>query len=100
MPLPTVEEVARYLRIEDIIEEEPQEKADLELFINAAVEELSDSGVKNQESDSYGLAIKLLVANYYEERRPQVVGTITSNLNFSLERIILRLKANELGDKS
>lgn len=99
MPLPSVEEVARYLRIEDLIEEEQQEKEDLQEFINAAVEELEDSGITNQESHSYGLAIKLLVANYYEQRRPQVVGTIATNLNFSLERIILRLKAAELGDK-
>lgn len=96
MALPTVEEVARYLRIDDLIEEEPGEKADLQDFINTAVEDLEDSGIKNQESARYGMAIKLLVANYYNERRPQVVGTITTNLNYSLERIILQLKAAEL----
>lgn len=99
MPLPSVEEVARYLRIEDIIKEETHEEEFLEELIGAAVEELSDSGIKDPSTKSYGLAIKLLVANYYEERRPQVVGTITTNLNFSLQRIILRLKARELGDK-
>ena len=96
MPLPSVEEVARYLRIEDIIKEETHEKEFLEELIGAAVEELEDSGIKDQSTASYGLAIKLLVANYYEERRPQVVGTIVTNLNYSLNRIILRLKAREL----
>lgn len=96
MALPTVEEVARYLRIEDIVEEEKEEKADLQNFIDIAIEDLESSGVTNQDSARYGLAIKLMVSNFYNERRPQVVGTITSNLNYSLERIILQLKAEEL----
>jgi len=91
MPLPTTEEIKRYLKIDGNEEDE-----EIKGFIDAAEEELTDSGIKNQESKSYGLAIKLLVANYHSERRPQAVGTITSNLDFSLERIILRLKANEL----
>ncbi|WP_017470622.1 head-tail connector protein [Amphibacillus jilinensis] len=96
MAVPTVEEVARYLRIEDIIEEEPQEKVFLENLIGTAVEDLEDSGIKDQSTKRYGMAVKLLVANFYEERRPQVVGTITTNLQYSLERIILQLKAREL----
>ena len=91
MPLPTLEEVKDYLKI-DTDEEDVQ----IQEFINAAVEELEDSGIKDQSTASYGLAIKLLVANYYEERRPQVVGTIVTNLNYSLNRIILRLKSREL----
>lgn len=91
MALPSVEEVARYLKIDD-----QDEFEEIQDFINAAVEDLSDSGINDQTSASYGMAIKLLVANYYEERRPQVVGTITSKLHYSLERIILRLKAREL----
>lgn len=93
MPLPTLEEVKDYLKIDT-----DEEDAQIEEFIDAAVEELEDSGIKDQSTKSYGLAIKLLVANYYEERKPQVVGTITTNLEFSLQRIILRLKARELGD--
>lgn len=96
MPLPSVEEVARYLRIEDIVAEEPEEKTFLRELIDVAVEDLEDSGIKNKESARYGLAVKLMVANFYNERRPQVVGTITTNLNYSLERIILQLKAAEL----
>lgn len=96
MPLPSVEEVARYLRIEDIVAEEPEEKTFLGELIDVAVEDLEDSGIKNKESARYGLAVKLMVANFYNERRPQVIGTITSTLNFSLERIILQLKAAEL----
>jgi len=93
MPLPTLEEVKDYLKIDT-----DEEDAQIEEFIDEAVEELEDSGIKDQSTKSYGVAIKLLVANYYEERKPQVVGTITTNLEFSLQRIILRLKARELGD--
>lgn len=93
MPLPTLEEVKDYLKIDT-----DEEDAQIEEFIDAAVEDLEDSGIKDQSTKSYGVAIKLLVANYYEERKPQVVGTITTNLEFSLQRIILRLKARELGD--
>lgn len=101
MALPTVDEVARYLRIEDIVNEEEEEKVFLEELIETAVEDLEDSGIKDQSTKRYGMAIKLLVANFYEERRPQVVGTITTNLHYSLERIILQLKARELpGDES
>lgn len=101
MALPSVEEMARYLKIEDIVEEEPDELVFLQDLIDAAVEDLEDSGIKNKETKRYGLAIKLMVANFYNERRPQVVGSITSNLDFSLQRIILQLKAKELpvGDK-
>ncbi|WP_277679549.1 head-tail connector protein [Gracilibacillus dipsosauri] len=91
MSLPDVSEVMDYLRIED-----EEEMPHVSGFIQAAIEELEDSGIKDQTTASYGLAIKLLVANYYEERRPQVVGTVVANLQYSLERIILRLKAREL----
>mgnify|MGYP002403470233 CR=1 FL=1 len=91
MPVPTVEEIKEYLKI-DTDEEDDQ----IQDFINAAVEELADSGVKDQSTSSYGLAVKLLVANYYSERRPQAIGTIVTKLNYSLDRIILRLKAREL----
>lgn len=96
MALPSVEEVARYLRIEDLVEDSEEEKEFLTFLIDVAKEDLTSSGIKNEESARYGMAVKLMVANYYEERRPQVVGTITSNLNYSLERLILQLKAEEL----
>lgn len=91
MALPSLEEVKEYLRIDGAEEDQL-----LSSLISIAQEDLSDSGIKNQETERYGLAIKLLVANHYDERRAQVVGTITSNLNYSLERIILQLKAAEL----
>lgn len=96
MALPNVEEVARYLRVEDLIEDNEEERELLENLIDVAAEDLEASGIKNQKTSRYGMAIKLMVANFYEERRAQVVGTITSNLNFSLERLILQLKADEL----
>lgn len=96
MSLPTVMEVARYLRIEDLVEDSEEEADFLASLIEVAVEDLADSGIKNQETARYGMAVKLMVANFYEERRAQVVGTITSKLEFSLERLILQLKAAEL----
>lgn len=96
MAVPTNLEVAKYLRIDDLVESDPEELIFIDELIEVAQEDLTDSGIKNKETARYGMAIKLLVANYYEERRPQAIGTITSNLNYSLERIILQLKAAEL----
>lgn len=93
MALPTNIEVAKYLHLEGA------EQDDIDLIdslILVAVEDLADSGIKNKDTERYAMAIKLMVSNLFEERRPQVVGTITSKLNFSLERIILQLKAKEL----
>lgn len=91
MALPTVDEIKNYLRING-------EEDDLliDSLIKVSEEDLTDSGITNQGTERYKLASMLLVANHYEERRPQVVGTITNNLSYSLERIILQLKANEL----
>lgn len=96
MAVPTDLEVAKYLKVDDLVEDDPEELAFINDLIKVAQEDLTDSGIKNKETARYGMAIKLLAANYYEERRPQAVGTITSNLNYSLERIILQLKAAEL----
>lgn len=88
--------VARYLRIEDLVEGSEEEKDFLAFLIDVAEEDLAASGIKNKESARYVMALKLMVANLYEERRAQVVGTITSKLEYSLERLILQLKAEEL----
>jgi uncharacterized phage protein (predicted DNA packaging) len=91
MSLPTINEIKNYLRIDGA-----EDEAFLGSLINVAKEDLTASGITNQTSERYKLAIMLLVANHYEERRPQVVGTIASKLSYSLERIILQLKAEEL----
>lgn len=91
MALPTVGEVRDYLRIDGV-----EDDMFLDSLINAAVEDLTDSGIKNQETERYRLAVMLLVANHYEERRPQAIGSYSTKLAFSLERIILQLKAAEL----
>lgn len=101
MALPTLEEIIDYLRLEeDELEEE--EKSFLDSLILVAQEDLADSGVKNTETERYGLAIKLMVSNHYENRNVQAIGTITTKLNYSLERLILQLKAAELpgGDEA
>ena len=89
--LPTVVDIKEYLRIEGT-----EEDVFLGSLISVAQEDLADSGVTDKTSERYGLAIKLLVATHYEERSPEVVGTITTKLSYSLERIILQLKASEL----
>jgi len=91
MPLPTTDELKNYLRIDGA-----EDDAFLSSLITVAQEDLADSGIKNQETERYKLAVMLLVANHYEERRPEVVGTVVNKLNYSLERIILQLKAAEL----
>ncbi|WP_018934590.1 head-tail connector protein, partial [Gracilibacillus lacisalsi] len=70
MPLPDLQNVKEYLKIDG-----DEENTQIQEFIDTAVEELEDSGIKDQSTVSYGMAIKLLVAGYYEERRPQVIGT-------------------------
>ncbi|MDC3412530.1 head-tail connector protein [Terrihalobacillus insolitus] len=91
MPLPTVVEVKNYLRLDGA-----EDDAFLGSLITVAQEDLTESGITDQTSERYKLAIMLLVANHYEERRPQVVGTVTNKLAYSLERIILQLKAKEI----
>jgi len=89
--LPTISEIKNYLRIDGA-----EDDAFIDSLISVAQEDLTASGITIQTSERYKLAVMLLVANHYEERRPQVVGTITSKLAYSLERIILQLKADEL----
>ena len=89
--LPTIPEIKNYLRIDGA-----EDDAFIDSLISVAQEDLTASGITIQTSERYKLAVMLLVANHYEERRPQVVGTITSKLAYSLERIILQLKADEL----
>ena len=93
--LPTIEEIKNYLRIDGT-----EDDLFLGSLITVAQEDLKASGVKTSTSERYRLAIMLLVANHYEERRPQVIGTITSNVQYSLERLILQLRAEDLpGDE-
>jgi uncharacterized phage protein (predicted DNA packaging) len=89
--LPTAPEVKNYLRLDGA-----EDDAFIGSLISVAKEDLTASGITVQTSERYKLAVMLLVANHYEERRPQVVGTITNKLAYSLERIILQLKAEEI----
>lgn len=96
--LPTtkeIKEVKDYLRLEG-----DEDDYFIQTLILAAKEDLADSGVTNQETERYKIAVKLMVANFYEQRKSFVVGQTVSNIPYSLERIILQLKADELGDSS
>lgn len=89
--LPTIPEIKNYLRLDGA-----EDDAFIGSLISVAQEDLTASGITVQTSERYKLAVMLLVATHYEERRPQVVGTVTNKLSYSLERIILQLKADEL----
>lgn len=89
--LPTIPEIKNYLRLDGA-----EDDAFISSLISVAQEDLTASGITVQTSERYKLAVMLLIANHYEERRPQVVGTVTNKLSYSLERIILQLKADEL----
>ncbi|GGJ48485.1 head-tail connector protein [Virgibacillus salexigens] len=91
MPLPSVGEIKNYLRVDG-----SEDDTFLDSLIEAAKEDLTSSGITNQETARYTIAIKLLVANYYEERRPEVIGTSVAKNSYSLGRIIAQLKAEEL----
>lgn len=91
MPLPSIEEMKNYLRIDG-----SEDDALLDTLIEVAKEDLTASGITNQETNRYKLAAMLLVANHYEERRPEIIGTSTAKNSYSLERIISQLKAEEM----
>ena len=79
-----IDEIKNYLRIDNNLDDD--------LLINlviAAHAYLINAGVMKAEGPLYDLAVKLLVAHWYENR--EVVGK-ADKLAFSLEAIITQLK--------
>lgn len=79
-----VNEIKEYLRIDTDLDD-----GLLNSLVIAAKEYLKNAGVAKTEGPLYDLAVKLLVAHWYENR--EVVGK-ADKLAFSLEAIITQLK--------
>lgn len=82
--------VKEYLRVDGSRDDEM-----LRLLIDSAIEYLTNAGVKEQETNSYKLAIVMLVTHWYENRE-QVVGNVPNALALGLQSIILQLKVDGL----
>lgn len=83
-----IEELKLYLRV-DTDDEDPL----IESLQIAAEEYLLNAGVKcSYERRLYGVAVKLIVSNWYENRNPVLVGTISKEIEMSLNCIIPQLK--------
>ncbi len=82
-----LEEIKNYMRIDDNYDDS---------LINSLIESaniyLLNAGVKNFENDLYKLAIKMLVLHWYENREIVLVGSISKNLEFTMQNIITQLQ--------
>ncbi|OIK11986.1 hypothetical protein BIV60_17150 [Bacillus sp. MUM 116] len=82
-----LEKVKGYLRI-DVTHDDDL----LSFLIDAAIEYLQNSGVPESESKRYELAIFMLVSHWYENREQNMVGTVSKEINFGLQTLILQLR--------
>lgn len=68
----------------------------IQMLIDSAHEYLRNAGVKkDEESNTYQLAVMMLVTHWYENRE-QVTESAPYNVSLGLQSIILQLKAGEL----
>lgn len=79
-------ELKLYLRVENDADD-----TFIEMLKQAAIEYLSNAGVDQSDSALYVLAVKLLVAHWYENRQAVVVGQVSKQLEYSLQAILAQL---------
>ena len=66
---------------------------DLSEFLEAAEIYLANAGIPEDETNAlYRLAVKILVSHWYDNRQAVVIGTISKNIEYSLQNIIAQLK--------
>ena len=79
-------ELKLYLRVENDADD---------VFIatlrQAAVEYLTNAGVIQTDDALYALAVKLLVAHWYENRQAVIIGQVSKQLEYSLQAILAQL---------
>lgn len=62
-------------------------------LLSAAEEYLANAGVKkNYKSNLYKLALRILISHWYLNRNVIAVGTTSSEVDYSLKRIIIQLQ--------
>ena len=63
----------------------------IETLRQAAVEYLTNAGVIQTDDALYALAVKLLVAHWYENRQAVIIGQVSKQLEYSLQAILAQL---------
>lgn len=87
----TIDDIKKYLRIDY-----DDEDSLLSSLNNAAEQYLYNSGAINLQGPLYDLAIKMLISHWYENRVAVNIGSISKELEFSLNSIITQLKYCEV----
>jgi len=83
-----LQEVKEYLRVDSADDDNL-----IGLLITAADQYLKKSGCdESTDPELYGLAQKLLISHWYENRGVVLVGTVSKSFEFSLQSLILSLK--------
>ena len=55
------------------------------------MEYLTNAGVIQTDDALYALAVKLLVAHWYENRQAVIIGQVSKQLEYSLQAILAQL---------
>lgn len=90
-----LEAARRYLKEDDTGDSDFDLKTDEEItdLIDAAKIYLTNAGaIPNESNKLYCLAVKILVLHWHDNRGAIIVGTITKEIEYSLQSIINQLK--------
>lgn len=87
-------DVKNYLRADGVDDDTQVE----ELILAADIYLMNAGAKKDHENSLYGLAVKILVTHWYENRLP--VGEVTTEMAFSLRYILMQLKYCYGGDET
>ena len=83
-----LEELKIYLKLDD-----NEEDDFVQTLLISAEEYLTNAGItKDYTKELYKLAIKILVAHWFENRAVETVGKNVTKIAFSLEVILVQLK--------
>jgi len=88
-----LDRLKQYLRIDGTEEDDF-----LGFLMETAKEFLKGAGVEESESNRYELAVMILVSHWYENR--EAIGKVTSQIEYSLQSLILQLKYSDTGSES
>ncbi|WP_333860796.1 head-tail connector protein [Clostridium sp.] len=85
-------EAKKYLRVDYEDEDE-----DIQSLLDAAEKYLINAGcILNENDEIAKLAIKMLINEWYENRGPVLIGSISKKLEYGLQALIAQLKYCDL----
>lgn len=88
MSVLSLSEAKKYLRVDYEDEDE-----DIQSLLDAAEKYLINAGcILNGNDDVAKLAIKMLINEWYENRGPVLIGSISNKLEYGLQALIAQLK--------